>query len=459
MKGRTIIVIAIVLYFVSVFGSFVQDDIDKIQLNPDMGKRISLLSVWVKPSNDSVGTNSDLYRPLTNFSYILNGFITGYDPWGFRLVNIAMYSSVCWLVFEVLRRFFLKGKNREKIAFWATILFMVLPIHTEAVNNIVGRSEIISLGLFLLSVKYFYEKKWNLVVFAVAGAIMAKETGVVGVGILILLSFVEKIKKREKIRIFSSLLLLSIGYLTLRYLVVGNVLRISNIPFGDNPIAGLDFTKRAMNAFPLIPFGIGKIIFPWHLSYDYSFNQIKVIPNWLDYRVLLGVSLLMLSIISMFTKLGKNKLWVIGQALFWGPIAIMGNFIFPIGAIFGERLWFWPSLGVVFMGIVLFKKYFSQRWLFTAVIVIVLIFGVRVEMRNFDWLSNERLFVHDVNYAKDSVKAQSNAAYAHILLNEPEKAKISLELAEKINPSFPYLKPLWEKYYLILENNTEVNND
>lgn len=55
----------------------------------------------------------------------------------------------------------------ESISFYASLLFAVHPIHTEVVSGIVGRAELLSCIMFLLSLWLYVKSKfpcWFLVI-------------------------------------------------------------------------------------------------------------------------------------------------------------------------------------------------------------------------------------------------------------------------------------------------------
>jgi len=436
MKGWKIFILALVIYGVSVFGGFVQDDTRVIESDPEMGSVGALGATFARPYYYMDEGSSGAYRPITSFSFYLNTLVTGKGAWGFHLINILLYAGVCWLVFEVLKKI-----STEKTAFWGAIVFTVLPIHAEVVNNIVGRAEILSLGLVLWAVLMQFRKKWELSALMLLLALLSKEVAVVGLPILIYLLFLGKEKKDVKIGVILFYVLVTASYLILRMIVLGDGGMENSATIVENPLKFVSAGQRIANAFALVPFGIGKVIFPLNLSYDYSLNQLRLISNWFDWRVLGGISLLLLSIGSLFTKLRNNKVWILGQALFWGPLAITGNFLFSIGTIFGERLWFWSSLGMV-MIFMNFKVW--NKWIW---VILIVLFAGRTVVRNSDWLSQERLFIHDAVYAKDSVMAQSNAAAMYLLKKDFVKGKELLEKAEAIYPSYPELMNNWGMYY------------
>lgn len=482
MKGWKIFVVAIVLYFVSIFGGFIQDDLKVVVSDPQMGSVKALFASFTRSYYYMDGGNAGLYRPMTSFSLYLNALVTGKEAWGFRLLNILLYGVVCLLIFEVLKKI-----CNEKTAFGIALIFTVLPVHTEVVNNVVGRSEMLSLGFLLIAILMQMKKRWEFSSLIFFLALLSKETAIVGLPILVFLMISEKEKKDTKVGAILFYVLVTISYLILRTMVLGDKGMVNNATIVENPLKFVGTTQRVMNAFALLPFGVGKTIFPLRLSYDYSFNQLEILTSWLDWRVLLGVGMVFLSLASLFSGLRKNKLWILGQAFFWGPLVITGNFIYPVGTIFGERLWFWPSLGLILILSTLFNPTVltnlknrtlfclrkirscfqpkilgvprNQAFRLCAIFfesakyfgfVLIIIFSARTFVRNLDWLSEERLFIHDAAYVKGSVMAQSNAAAMYLIKKDFVKGKELMEKADKIYPRYPELMNNWGMYYLWL---------
>jgi|GEM_PF-2189522 hypothetical protein len=486
MKGWIIFVVSLVLYGVSVFGGFIQDDLKIVSGDPEMGKISPLVATWTRPYYYLEGPETGVYRPLTSFSLYLNALVLGTDSWGFRLVNVLFYSGVCFLVYEVFKKIFEDyEKSPKNEAFLFALLFLVLPIHTEVVNNIVGRAEMLSLGFVLLAIILQYKKKWELSAFAFFLALLSKETAIVGLPVLLYLILTGKGKKDLKVGVAMFYAFVTVTFLVLRMMVLGGNGLSNNATMVENHLRFVSSEVRVQNAFALVPFGIGKVVFPINLSYDYSFNQLKLVSGWFDWKVLLGILLMAMSLGSLFTKLRGNKLWILGQAFFWGPLLITGNFLFPIGTIFGERLWFWPSLGMVMMALSIScpavhihlknRTLFCLRksrpdlqpktsrvrkdqafWLcaiFSKLdkyfgLLLILVLLSRTMVRNIDWLSQERLFVHDAGYVQNSVMAQSNKAAILLMSNDLEGGKVVMEKADEIYPKYPELLNNWGMYYL-----------
>ena len=472
MKGWVILLAAFALYFISIFGGFVQDDNKVIVGDPEMGTVRALATTWTRPYYWREVEKS-VYRPVTSFSFYLNSLITGKEAWGFRLGNVLIYVFMCWLVFEVMTKI-----TDKKRAFWGALIFAVLPIHAEVVNNIVGRAEMLSLGFLLLAVLKNFGGKWDLSALFLVLAMLSKETAVVGIPILLYLIWTRKGKERWPASIFVMMAL--IGFVALRVVVLGGLGFGNNATMVENPLKFVEADTRIRTAIGLIPVGIGKIIAPVNLSYDYSFNQIKPVESWGDWRVVVGFLMIVSSVGSLlFESLRKNRFWIVGMMMFWGPVLITGNLLFPIGTIFGERLWFLPSLGVVMMVMSIGSETAKNRtpaylsrvslaWTWSVrfvgyssaplFVAVLIVFSGRTFARNLDWLSQERLFLHDAAYATDSVLAQNNKAAMYLKNRELERARATMEIADRIYPKYPELLNNWGLYYAWTGNKEEANN-
>ncbi|MBX7247012.1 MAG: hypothetical protein K1X53_16055 [Candidatus Sumerlaeaceae bacterium] len=144
---ETLLLLAAILPFLnSLTGPFLLDDVPLIERNA-MVHRLDLLpKLWTTEYWASTGAESSLYRPLTMTTYALMWALSGKATWPFHATNILLHALVCLLVWRVGLR-----AARTLPAFAAALLFAGLPIHTEAVANIVGRAEILVALGFLIS--------------------------------------------------------------------------------------------------------------------------------------------------------------------------------------------------------------------------------------------------------------------------------------------------------------------
>lgn len=138
------LVLVAVCYANAVPLPFVQpDDILLVASNPEIHS-IAPLRFLSDPYWKPYQTGSPgIYRPLTVLSLSVD--YTLWHRWapGFRLTNLLLHSINGWLVFLLACDF------AGPVGAWAaTGVYLIHPVHTEAVVGIVGRAELLAAGLF-----------------------------------------------------------------------------------------------------------------------------------------------------------------------------------------------------------------------------------------------------------------------------------------------------------------------
>lgn len=103
-------------------------------------------------------------RPLFNLTLALNRALGGYDPAGYRLLNILLHAGAAWALFGLIRRTLnspvIPETWRERAgaaSFAAALLWALHPLQTASVTYISQRSEILS-GLFYLLTLYGFAR-------------------------------------------------------------------------------------------------------------------------------------------------------------------------------------------------------------------------------------------------------------------------------------------------------------
>ena len=122
-----------------------------IKTNPDILPSTPLSSLllddfWGTPLSHSGSHKS--YRPITVLSFRLNYLAGGLQPWGYHLVNVLLHSAVCGLFAQLVSQLF---GAAAPAAWLGALLFVVHPVHTEAVAGVVGRADVGAAVFFLLS--------------------------------------------------------------------------------------------------------------------------------------------------------------------------------------------------------------------------------------------------------------------------------------------------------------------
>ena len=454
-----------------IMGDFVFDDIIVVQNRGDLREPGNFFNLFVSPYHQNM-PKTGLYRPLTMISYAVNHYIDG-TPAGFHIVNVIIHALNSFLVFWLINFLF---KNKF-LSYSTFLLFLAHPIHTEAVTSIVGRAELLAFLFGIASIYFFVNKNKTLSAASFLLALLSKESALMVLPIVLYIDivFVNKkiIDSVKKLWFFS----LPLGlYSLLRYKA------LSNYFFGDatttvveNPLKFASFLERIATAFKVLYMYVERLIWPVHLSADYSFNAIKIISNpFVSVESAVGVLIFTLLVVLLIFYKKVSKEISFGAALFLFPYLIISNLIKPVGTIMGERLMYFSSLG--FVGIaafVLIKVSDYKKWgtktTYGLLAVILVFYGVRTVIRNKDWHDSRALFYATLKESPDSLITRTALAGVHIRANEWDLAKEQLAIAKSIYENNSHLQNLLgvvadhEKNYVLAEEkykrSLELNPD
>ena len=132
------------------------------------------------------------YRPIVVFTFYLNYLVGGINPAGYHVLNVLIHTVCAGLVFVLGKQMGLV----PRVAFGGAVLFFVLPIHTDSVYWIVGRTDTVCALFYLSSVIVFVWLlddwqiwKWVLLLVCAALAFLSKEMALSLPGVLLVLAW------------------------------------------------------------------------------------------------------------------------------------------------------------------------------------------------------------------------------------------------------------------------------
>lgn len=135
MIGAVLAVSAGVVYVNALHNPFVYDDYHTVALNTSLARLADLRAIVLH----------DVTRPIVNFSYALDEWLWGPQPFGFHVTSVLLHMLNVVLFWQLA--WTLTGASRAATA--AAALFAVHPLMTEAVGYISGRSELLCAMFFL----------------------------------------------------------------------------------------------------------------------------------------------------------------------------------------------------------------------------------------------------------------------------------------------------------------------
>jgi len=420
------------------------------------------------------------YRPFTLIMFAVEWQVFGKSPFINHLVNVLLFGGLCIMIYLLLARMFVhhkseidKSKNALLPIFLMALLFVVHPIHTEAVANIKGRDEIMTmLGAIIALWSLFkfidtQNQKWNIIALvSFFIALMSKENAITFLAVAPLsLYFFGKQSLSSSLKSIWPIILATIIFLGIRFSVLGADFggtpnELMNNPYlkiVGNKYVEFSFAERMATIF----FTLGKyiilLIFPHPLSHDYYPRAIEVM-SFTDWQ----------SILSLLTYIGlvaiallfwtKDKIISYGILFYLITLSIVSNIVFPIGTNMSERFLFIPSLGYTIVIVRLLYNIFKKDLVvYTIGGLVLVVMSVKTFTRNFVWQDDFTLFTTDVKTQPRSAKLLNAAGgalstKAAELEDGPEKTKMLNEAINYLNQAVE-IHPTYRNAYLLLGNS------
>jgi Gpi18-like mannosyltransferase len=181
---RTSLVAASILAFGNTLdNSFHYDDSHSIVENYHLRSLGNIPEFFTDPGQFSREPAMAMYRPLLLVTFALNYAFAEYEPLGYHLVNILAHVLAALLVYSIASSL---TSSRFK-GWWTGMFFALHPVHSQAVNYISARSEVISVLMVLVA---FYlvvvSRKEALASLAYAAGLMVKSSATVFVPLLLM---------------------------------------------------------------------------------------------------------------------------------------------------------------------------------------------------------------------------------------------------------------------------------
>jgi len=387
-----------------------------------------------------------------------------------HLINILLYGLTGIVLYLLLLKLLDPKKNTifaYSVALGTTLLFIAHPIHTEAVANIKGRDEIMTL-LGSLAAAYFilkaYHKKASLSIAAGLCffiALMSKENAITFLGAVPLMLYIfTKATIGDIVKLMASLVIPAMLFLLIRFLILPQAgLGDVSMELMNNPYLKIEggqwvhFSGGEKLATIIHTLGryIQLLIFPHPLTHDYYPRHIEIMTfsNW---QVLLSlIAHVGLLAYGIFGLIKKDKL-SFGILFYFGTLFIVSNIVFPVGTNMSERFVFMPSIGFCFVVALLLYRFCKMLALrkdkkisFQAIqpmlliiAVITLAFSIKTMSRNPVWKDNFTLFTTDIAVSKNSAKLQ-NAVGGELMRVYNKDTNQQLRI-QKLNEAADHLK-------------------
>jgi len=456
-------VISLIVYANTLRNGFVLDDITVITQNSIVSKGVSAIpEIFCTPYRRGYHISpNDLYRPLSLSMFAIERQFFGINPIAYHFTNIILFAGCVILLFLFLDQLFYRKKMA--VAFIASLLFAIHPIHTEVVANVKSSDELLCFFFAFLSLNVFIKylqtgKKTHLIIGSLFFfiSLLSKETVITFLAIIPLIFFFYRDEnKKRSAYITVGIVFAAIIFLIIRFSVLNfyHANEITNISFIDNSLAklGLPFESRIATAVLILGYYIKLLFVPYPLICDYSYNSISFV-SFKNIDALFSLAIYSLLIVFGIRRFLKNKKDAIAFSVlfFLITISLFSNIPFLIGTTMGERLMFFPSIGFcLFVPLALEKwvarseltypSFVKNTFILVTLIPVCLIFMGLTIVRNNDWKDDYTIFTTDIKKQPNSTRININCG-REIVTNAFVTEKDTAKQKKIILQGISYLK-------------------
>lgn len=505
-----ILALSFVTYGNSIVNDYNIDDGYVVSL--DEGNKQTEKGIWGIPelltSKYSQGPGVTYgYRPFGKITMAIEYSLWGNEPNYSHFVNVLLFAVNVLLLLVFMRKVaaWMNYRN-DPVIYLAILLFIVHPIHTEVVDSIKNREEILCFG-FMLGALLTWFRFWEIqdrfkraglvlvfVIFILL-SVLSKQTGfnilgVMGLLVAYRLLVVDAVswKWRELIR--DRRFQLAVFFMVVTFMLLDYILNKlpASLPDDDiankfevNPYNADPGTDRWPKAVGTLLFYAGKLLVPFPLLYYYGYDMLPV-RGWNTVYPYIGLLLFFavlggLYFLIRFRKAYFPAFWIAFTLLTILPFANMGSVFFYVVGIVGERMAYQASAGyclLLAMGLWALAGWIKQRYLVDASIsatrlalVFIAVFAVPYFLltlvRNTQWKDKTTLYEHDIKWLERSARANYMLG-SHIMNkiqsggqvqtgNEAELARVrkhfqqALQIYPRFNDALLGLGTLYAAYF------------
>jgi len=480
LQALLLVILGFFIYANSIDNEYALDDGIVIQGNEYVQQGFGgIVKILTTDAYDSfyrqMGASQQLaggrYRPLSIVTFAIEQSLFGTEENKKSALDIAyirhLFNVVFYILSIVVLLYFLRNyifKKNHLIAFVASLLFLIHPIHTEVVANAKSRDEILSFLFitltFIFALNYRESKNKSQLIYGLVFyflACLAKEYAIVLVILLPMMFYIVKGDSLpQSVTTSIPFILVAFAYLFIRFKIVGAGAATESPDVLNAPFKFARGNERLATKIEILDHYLKLLFYPDPLSSDYSYSSIPY-KNFKNGLVWLSIVIHISLIVATVKLFFKRNILAFALGIYLLNLFMVSNLLMEIGATMGERLVYHSSLGFIMaisIGIVWLLdkiKNTSARTIVTiAVGVIVTVWcSEKVIARNAQWKNDTTLFMADVNTVPNSVLVNGNIGKAYYDISQlPEnkgkpkekeliyKGIYHLEKAVSIHPKY-----------------------
>jgi len=421
-----IIVLGFLVYHSSLDGAFVWDDHNLIRFNSVIKSWSNIPQIFTSRPQGGIAYQYSFYRPVQFLTYMFDHSLWGMKPYGYHLTSTGLHIlvalSLCWLVYLIFGDYLL--------ALGTACLFVVHPIHAEAVSYISGRADPLA-ALFMLLSFIFYLKNnqkinplsYILMLLCYILALLSRENSLI-LPILILLyhySFRKSIRKE----IFAPIASIAIIYVFLRFTILKALLAHTMYPS--------TLFQRIPGFFVAIADYVRLLIAPFGLHMEYGNRLFDLSAP----AAILGLLVLFFPVFIAYRKRARYPLVFFAVSWFFVALLPHSN-LYPINAFMSEHWLYVPSMGFfLLLAAGLCALYGNKKYRVFACLLaagLLSLYSWLTIRQGYVWSNPITFYERTLKYAPDSARIYVLLGNEYVEAGKKEEAIGIYQKAISIDP-------------------------
>ena len=407
--------VAFACFWPGLSGGFQGDDSFQIVNNPPVHSLNIVQLFGAGTFWDGQSLTGAFYRPMMSTMFALIYVTCGANPLAYHIVQLLLYVAGVFVLY-----LFLKTLVRPAVALIVVLLFLVHPVNTQVVYSIPCMQEPL---YFLAGISALYVLARSKTLRGLGGAaallllsLLSKETGIVFVALtLVYIAIYQRGRLLSFIRVLALPVLV---YGVLRFHAVG----FAHAALQVAPVDQLSFGERLLMIPSLLVFYLAKTVWPANLATSYYWTERMVM--WNGFVLPLLIVLATIALVSaagwwLWRRPTRKAFWLYIFFAAWTVLGIAPAMqLIPLDMTACETWLLTALVGTLGMAGVAITALWPRRLpvgvAFAVVLIVMIAWGVRTELRGFDYKSQYTLSLRDVVVSPDNYLANNNLAMALI---------------------------------------------
>lgn len=446
----SLFVLGNLVYSFNLNGPLFYDDIEWIVNNPPIHALTweNISYIFTHDSLSAVHLISYYYRPLmfTVFALIYN--VSGTDPFLYHLVNNLFHIGTGILLYVLLFRWL--GKKR--VAFIASLLFIIHPLQTEAVAYVSGLGDPLNAFLVLLGLLFYTQKRPVLAGVCMILGVFVREVAIafplyLGI-ILVCFELKGSFWNRFKRAFVRVLPYVGIGILySLFRTGILHIMTTTILP-GAEDMYATHILYRVFTFFHALAVYLHLIFFPIGLHMNRSIpisTSLGENFSWVG-ALFVCVSVGILVTLYIQKKWEIFYVWFFGLGFYFVYLSMTSGILRPLNAVIYEHWLYFALIGFF----TILAWYLDKAWVWCEskgtflrsvwivfLSVYALFLGYQTIERNLTWADPVALYKNILVYEPENTQAITNLGEWYYRQHEDAEAERLFMLAIDINPDDP----------------------